>query len=250
MIRRVTLGPDANVERVGADLYRDTRTGYTRFKEFLKSGASAVVLGASAIAVAVEPGTVELLLPLSLLFATWVLTRRVVLPFRLPKFANRLDYNYPHPKDRRPRMSAGVLNIGRHHETGQQLWLSNEDARQHVAVPGTTGAGKTKALVSLCVNALAWGSGFIFVDGKADNRLYADVLALARMLWPRGRRAGAQLPRGVRQQAVRHLQPVRLGQRGRDPRDPGQPDRVQPERRRQGQQPRLHGARRGAAGCA
>ena len=180
MIRRVTLGPDANVERVGADLYRDTRTGYTRFKEFLKSGASAVVLGASAIAVAAEPGTVELLLPLSLLFATWVLTRRVVLPFRLPKFANRLDYNYPHPKDRRPRMSAGVLNIGRHHETGQQLWLSNEDARQHVAVPGTTGAGKTKALVSLCVNALAWGSGFIFVDGKADNRLYADVLALAR----------------------------------------------------------------------
>ena len=50
-----------------------------------------------------------------------------------------------------------------------------------MAVPGTTGAGKTKALVSLCANSLAWGSGFIFVDGKADNRLYADVLALARM---------------------------------------------------------------------
>ena len=48
-------------------------------------------------------------------------------------------------------------------------------------MPGTTGAGKTKALVSLCANSLAWGSGFIFVDGKADNRLYADVLALARM---------------------------------------------------------------------
>ena len=28
---RQTVGPDANVERVGADLYRETRTGFTRF---------------------------------------------------------------------------------------------------------------------------------------------------------------------------------------------------------------------------
>ena len=77
-------------------------------------------------------------------------------------------------------MAAGILYIGRDYRTLQELWISNEDGRQHIAVPGTTGAGKTAALVSLCANALGWGSGFIFVDGKADNRLYADVLALAR----------------------------------------------------------------------
>ena len=181
MTQRRTLGPDANVERVGADLYRETRSGFSRFRDFLKSSASGGVLGMAAIGVAVEPGTLDILLPLSLLYAAWVMTRRVILPLRLPKGAKRLDYNHPHPKDRRPRMAEGILYLGRDYKTGQELWISNEDGRQHVAVPGTTGAGKTAALVSLCANALSWGSGFIFVDGKADNRLYADVLALARM---------------------------------------------------------------------
>ena len=181
MNARQTLGPNANVERGGADLYRETRTGFTRFRAFLQSSTSSGVLGLAAIAIAVEPGTVDALLPASALYAAWVLTRRIVLPLRLPIGSKRLDYNHPDPKNRRPRRAAGILYIGRDYKTGQELWISNEDGRQHVAVPGTTGAGKTAALVSLCANTLAWGSGFIFVDGKADNRLYADVLALARM---------------------------------------------------------------------
>jgi len=181
MSQRRTLGPEANVERVGADLYRETRTGLSRLRDVLKSSASGGVLGLAALAIAVEPGTVDAVLPLSLLYGAWVLTRRVVLPLRLPVGAKRLDYNHPLPKNRRPRMAAGILYLGRDYKTGQELWISNEDGRQHVAVPGTTGAGKTAALVSLCANALSWGSGFIFVDGKADNRLYADVLALARL---------------------------------------------------------------------
>ncbi len=180
MTSRRTLGPENNYERAGADLYRETRTGFVRLRDFLKSSASAGVLALAAVAVAVEPGTVDAVLPLSGLFAGWVLTRRVVLPLRLPITARRRDHNHPHPKDRRPRMAAGILYIGRDYRTLQELWISNEDGRQHIAVPGTTGAGKTAALVSLCANALGWGSGFIFVDGKADNRLYADVLALAR----------------------------------------------------------------------
>ncbi len=102
------------------------------------------------------------------------------LPFRLPIGAKRLDYSHPNPKNRRLRKAADILYIGRDYKTGQELWISNEDGRQHVAVPGTTGAGKTAALVSLCANTLAWGSGFIFVDGKADNRLYA---AARRSRW-------------------------------------------------------------------
>ncbi len=180
MTARHTLGPDTQYERAGGDLYRETRGGFVRLREFLKSSASAGVLAMAAVAVAAQPGTVDLLLPASALFAGWVLTRRVVLPLRLPITARRRDPNYPHPKDRRPRLAAGILYVGRDHRTGQELWISNEDGRQHVAVPGTTGAGKTVALVSLCANALSWGSGFIFVDGKADNRLYAEVLALAR----------------------------------------------------------------------
>ncbi len=181
MSQRRTLGPEANVERAGADLYRQTGSGFSRLRAFLKSSASSGVLGLAALAIAVEPGTVDAMLPLALLYGGWVLTRRVVLPLRLPVGAKRLDHNHPLPKQRRPRVAAGILYLGRDYKTGQELWISNEDGRQHVAVPGTTGAGKTAALLSFCANTLSWGSGFIFVDGKADNRLYADVLAMARL---------------------------------------------------------------------
>ena len=180
MIARQTTGPNAAFERGGVGLYRDTRSGFSRFSQFLKSSASGGVLAMGALASGLEPGIIDLTLPAALLYASWVLTRRVVLPFRLPATARRLDYNYPSPDNRKPRMAEGILYLGRDYQTGQQLWLSNEDGRQHVAVPGTTGAGKTSALLSLCANAFAWGSGFIFVDGKADNRLYAGVLAMAR----------------------------------------------------------------------
>jgi intracellular multiplication protein IcmO len=77
-------------------------------------------------------------------------------------------------------MSEGIVAIGNDDKTGQQLWIGNEDARQHVVVPGTTGAGKTEALLSLVSNPLTHGSGFIFVDGNANNKVYAKVMALAR----------------------------------------------------------------------
>ena len=118
MTARRTLGPDANVERVGADLYRETHTGFVQFRDFLKSSASGGVLAMAAIAVAAEPGTIDILFPVSLLYGAWVLTRRVVLPLRLPKGAKRLDYNHPLPKGRRPRMAAGILYLGRDYKTG------------------------------------------------------------------------------------------------------------------------------------
>ncbi|HUB47671.1 MAG TPA: conjugal transfer protein TraG, partial [Acetobacteraceae bacterium] len=133
-----------------------------------------------AIGVVAEPASVDLLVPPAFLYAMWVLNRRVVLPLRLPKGARRKDYNHPQRGRRKPRMSEGIVHIGSAFRTNQQLWVGNEDARQHVAVPGTTGAGKTEGLLGLVSNAMTHDSGFIFVDGKADNSLYAKVRALAR----------------------------------------------------------------------
>jgi intracellular multiplication protein IcmO len=48
------------------------------------------------------------------------------------------------------------------------------------AVFGTTGAGKTEGLKSLISNAFCWSSGFVYVDGKAQNTLWGDVYSLAR----------------------------------------------------------------------
>src|SRR5260363_76172 len=50
----------------------------------------------------------------------------------------------------------------------------------HMLLMGATGSGKTVTLLSLCSNALTWGSGFFYSDGKADNSLHAAVWSLCR----------------------------------------------------------------------
>jgi intracellular multiplication protein IcmO len=144
MIQREILGPQAQFERSSAQGLRDVRPFTTRLGEVLRSAASALVLAGAAAATYVYPAALDLTLPASLLYATWVLTRRATLPIRLPRSASCRDYNYPDPATRRARMAAGSMLLGWDQATGQELWITNEDGRQHGTIPGTTGAGKTR----------------------------------------------------------------------------------------------------------
>lgn len=65
---------------------------------------------------------------------------------------------------------------------GEELWLSDDDVRKHMLLFGTTGAGKTEALLSLCYGALLTCSGFIFSDGKGTFELYYKVHNTCRKL--------------------------------------------------------------------
>ncbi len=179
MIPRQIIGPQEQYERTGAQSLRDIRPFTVRLSEALRSSASGLVLGMVALGTFLEPAIVDLTVPASLLYALWVLTRRVKLPMRLPRSAGLPDYSNPTPGSRKARMAAGSLFIG-WSINGQELWVTPEDARQHMTIPGTTGAGKTTAILSLLVSALAQGSGFVLVDGKADRDLFGKVLALAR----------------------------------------------------------------------
>ncbi len=180
MIPREIAGPQSQYERIGDRRFRDVRPATTRLSEGLRSSGSGLILCGMAAATWFYPAVVNLTVPVSALYATWVLTRRVVLPFRLPRNADRKDWNYPDPAKRKPQPADGRFFLGNDVTTNQELWLTNVDMRQHATIPGTTGSGKTTTIVSLLANALAQGSGFVLVDGKADNTLYGDVLALAR----------------------------------------------------------------------
>ncbi|WP_158803511.1 type IV secretory system conjugative DNA transfer family protein [Acidisoma sp. L85] len=180
MIRREIVGPQTQFERSAADGFRDVRPTTARLSDALRSSGSGLILCGLASATWFYPASLNLTLPISTLYAAWVLTRRVALPLRLPKSANRKDWNYPDPATRKPQQADGRFLIGFDALTGQELWLTNADIRQHATIPGTTGAGKTTSILSMLANALAQGSGFVLVDGKADNTLYGQVLALAR----------------------------------------------------------------------
>ncbi len=179
MIPRRISGPQEQYERRGEQSLRDIRPFTVRLSEALRSSASGFVLAMGAVGSFFEPAVVDLAVPAALLYALWVLTRRVTLPMRLPVSAAILDHSNPTPGSRKPRMAAGSLFLG-WSVAGHELWITPEDARQHMTIPGTTGAGKTTAILSLLANALAQGSGFVLVDGKADRDLFGKVLALAR----------------------------------------------------------------------
>ncbi|MCC7005941.1 MAG: hypothetical protein IT497_04780 [Ottowia sp.] len=87
-------------------------------------------------------------------------------------------------------VAGGILYIGylrspNFHDQGRECWLTNDDARTHLFLAGTTGSGKTETLVGLMFNALCWGSGASMGDGKADSNL-------AFCLWSLSRRFGRE----------------------------------------------------------
>ena len=86
-VARQIVGPQEQFERTGAQSLRDIRPFTTRLSEGLRSSASGIVLAIAAGATFFEPAVVNLTVPLSALYALWVLTRRPRLPLRLPRTA-------------------------------------------------------------------------------------------------------------------------------------------------------------------
>jgi intracellular multiplication protein IcmO len=179
MIPRKIVGPQEHFERSGTQSLRDIRPFTARLSEALRSSASGFILGMMAAGTFYEPAVVDIAVPAAALYALWVLTRRVTLPLRLPQSSGLLDYSNPTPGEREAKRAAGSVFIG-WSVSGQELWITAKDACQHMTIPGTTGAGKTTTILSLLASALAQGSGFVFVDGKADRDLFGKVLCLAR----------------------------------------------------------------------
>ncbi|MGB9153620.1 MAG: TraM recognition domain-containing protein [Alphaproteobacteria bacterium] len=115
----------------------------------------------------------------------WSLKRPFALPFKLPRYADLPDPNNPAAGKTGAGKSEGILFLGNVSDKDdddfqRELWLTNNDARTHILYLGTTGSGKTEGLKGLVTNALAWGSGFSFTDGKADTDLWASLYSMTR----------------------------------------------------------------------
>ncbi len=112
------------------------------------------------------------------LYFIWLKTRPKSLAFKLP-----LGSPFPDPNNGRggkPGKAEGIMYMGNVKKTNEEVWFTNSDIRTHILYLGTTGAGKTEGLKSLVTNAMAWGSGFVYVDGKADTDLWSSLSSLVR----------------------------------------------------------------------
>lgn len=162
-------------------LLRDTRTFGMKVVDFFKDPVN------SAVCMFTFAGACFFMSPLTDFFAfvgvcvfLYAYTRKSTLPFRMPLRSNANDYNDPLPGSTKPRKARGITFFGNRKNNSDELWFNNDDMRTHVLIFGSTGSGKTEALASLSYNALVQGSGFLYVDGKGDNSLFAKVFSMCR----------------------------------------------------------------------
>lgn len=174
-------GVDSANEIDPTQLLRDTRTFGQRVADFFKERSYvAIMICMLVMTMFFFPPIVDLALIVGILFYWYSITRILTLPFRLPRRAHIPDHNDTLPGTAKPRTSRGITFFGNDRETGEELWFTNDDMRTHVLIFGSTGSGKTEALVSIAFNSLIHGSGFIYVDGKGDNSLFAKVFSMVR----------------------------------------------------------------------
>ncbi len=176
-------GLNANQEQNQQQIIRDVRTFGQRFADFFKNPTYAagfiVSCGVTGI---VMPSISDLAFVSAVLAFGFNMTRKITLPFRLPLHCHQLDYNDYKSGSKKPSVARGIFFFGNEKDTSDELWFANEDMRTHVLIFGSTGSGKTEALISLSYNALLQSSGFIYVDGKGDNLLYAKIFSMVRSM--------------------------------------------------------------------
>lgn len=176
-------GLDATQEQDQSRIIRDTRTLGMRITDTLKNPQTLyIVLLVFAMSTFMLGFISEFLLLLGLGCFFYGYLQKQMLPFRLPLVSNEKDYNDVLPGSGKPRKARGIYYFGNEIRTTDELWFSNEDMRTHVLIFGSTGSGKTQALMSIAYNALLQASGFIYVDGKGDNSLYASVFSMVRSM--------------------------------------------------------------------
>lgn len=164
-------------------LIRDTRTLEQRFVDFFKNPSYvAILLASCAVAAFIMPGLSDLLILIGVAGFFYAYTRKSTLPFRMPQRSHLIDYNDLAPGSNKPQQARGICLFGNERTTNEEIWFTNEDMRTHCLIFGSTGSGKTETLISLAFNALVQGSGFIYVDGKGDNTLFAKIFSMARRM--------------------------------------------------------------------
>lgn len=164
-------------------LLRDTRTLGMKTRDFFKDpvNAACLMIGFAVAAFFFAPIT-ETITIIGICTFLYAYTRRNNLPFRMPTRSQALDYNDLMSGSMKPRKARGISFFGNRKLDNDELWFNNDDMRTHVLIFGSTGSGKTEALISLSFNALVQSSGFLYVDGKGDNSLFAKVFSMCRLM--------------------------------------------------------------------
>ncbi|PCJ99156.1 MAG: type IV secretion protein IcmO [Zetaproteobacteria bacterium] len=163
-------------------ILRDVRPLSTRISHGLETTSySTAIFLMAAVFIYINDWALifaDLIIFFLFLYFIWLLSRDKSLVFKLPLRSKHKD---PHNgRDGKKGNAEGILYLGNQEKTNEEVWFTNNDIRTHFLYLGTTGSGKTEGLKSIATNAMSWGSGFVYVDGKADTDLWSSLSSLVR----------------------------------------------------------------------
>lgn len=167
--------------------YRDTR----RFSEYLrveipKWDVTITILLLLLFSPFYYPLAVWVSIPGSVFLALWSGSSRInrSLPMKLPSaLSNQTDFNDHKPgQPNKFNNASGTILLGNLRKGLSEVWCAGKDLLTHMLLIGTTGSGKTEALVSLAAStAFCMGGGVIYVDAKAAPKLIFQFATLAKI---------------------------------------------------------------------
>lgn len=176
-------GVEQNNEISRPRILRDTRPlSQQLFETFASFEVMLVVYACLLFSLVVMPALFDLALLVGLAYFVIPYLRKPDIPFRMRKSLRKIDKNDRHPGTNQPQKARGIAFIANRISNNAEIWAANEDLRTHMFILGSTGAGKTEGLISIAYNALVWGSGFSYVDGKGDVSLWAKIFTMARSM--------------------------------------------------------------------
>lgn len=183
MAKRNTRGIEKHHEVKLSYMVRDVRPIRIVAWEFIRSQFGGSVLIALIVLMSfLFPKLSDLFFLIIVLVFVLNIFQTISLPAKMPITAPELDPNNPRPDNGKAGKSEGIYYFGNDLASKHELWFSDSDMRTHALIFGSTGSGKTEALLSIAYNSLVRGSGMIYVDGKGDNALYSKVYSMAKSL--------------------------------------------------------------------
>lgn len=190
MAKRQIRGVEKHQELSSRDKRRDIRRPIEKMREqFERGDAILYVGGMGLVSMWLMPSMMEIIALATFLILYWAAHNQFSLPFRMPAssglpdpsaFDSKTGKPQIDSKTKKPVTAKGIAFLGNDMQSDKELWFTNDDMRTHLLVFGSTGAGKTETLISMAFNCLVHGSGFIYVDGKGDNSLWAKISSIAR----------------------------------------------------------------------
>ena len=164
-------------------MLRDTRPIGVRilqwFQQSDNAGIFVIILACAVIFFSFGIIFLDLAFLIAALFTWWHVKQPVGLAHKMPAHFENEDPN--NTGGGRSGQSEGIMFLGNTTDNKNgEIWFTNNDIRTHMLYIGTTGSGKTEGLKSIISNSLCWGSGFVYIDGKADTDLWSSLSSLCR----------------------------------------------------------------------